>query len=839
MVSDLGVLQASLAQRFASGRRAGDRHVAFWHDLDGEYENNVDELATQLDNVKVIRVDGDEYAVKHRILVEEPDQPFIVYRKGLVSDGVGNWLLDLELAYGVFTADRAALVAQDLGLPAALLPVVAEHEKFFKSAERLNKVKAMLTVDDDRTKLQAKMSAVLLKTREHAFSELTRTLLIENAGGGTSGYQALVNFGLGGFYWEGAATIYGYESPNPSIDDFVIWVFQSACEEFASTKRTIALDYSAWRNDMRSRDAIASLARRVEADLQVGDSYDELDYRDLLGDDTFDAIDRKIIADLARGVSDQTLTVRDIVEAERARQKTFWYQLEPDYRALYMAIRSAAELLYAVDNLSVATASFDDGLMKYRDRWFKIDQLYRQFLFAARNTAHAAPLDLLVAKVEGFYTNRFVIPIATEWQKQVDAAPEWKAQSFRSQQQFYGAFIAPLVAQGKRVVVVVSDALRYEVADELASRIRQEDKYNASTEALLGVVPSYTQLGMASLLPHKKLEFAEVAGSSAVLVDGQPTSGTANRAKILDTAVGGTAVVANDIVSKSVHELRSWLQSYPVVYVYHDVIDGRSHKLGSESGTPKAVQDAIDDLVALVKRLGSADATRIFITSDHGFLFQESKVGDADFLSEPPHGDIKFRDRRFLLGEDFRETDAFVTYKPAQLNLAGTWQVHVPKSIYRLRLQGAADRFVHGGTTLQEVVVPLITVGRNARTDVRPVDIQIRPSSDKITTANLVVDLFQAAPISDKVQPRDVRAGLYYGDELLSDEVPLVFNSDADAPRERFQQARLRLRPESDAYNGKQVEFRLKEPIPNTNQWRVIQGGRALFTLRRSFGTDF
>lgn len=53
--------------------------------------------------------------VRPHLLHDEPEGTFLVYRSGPVSSGIGNCLLDLELAYGVFTADRTALVAQDLG----------------------------------------------------------------------------------------------------------------------------------------------------------------------------------------------------------------------------------------------------------------------------------------------------------------------------------------------------------------------------------------------------------------------------------------------------------------------------------------------------------------------------------------------------------------------------------------------------------------------------------------------------------------------------------------------------------------------------------------------------
>jgi hypothetical protein len=56
-----------------------------------------------------------EFAIKNRLLQLEPDDKFFVCRARRVGDGIDNRLLDLELAHGVFTADRTILVSQDLG----------------------------------------------------------------------------------------------------------------------------------------------------------------------------------------------------------------------------------------------------------------------------------------------------------------------------------------------------------------------------------------------------------------------------------------------------------------------------------------------------------------------------------------------------------------------------------------------------------------------------------------------------------------------------------------------------------------------------------------------------
>jgi hypothetical protein len=163
--------------------------------------------------------------------------------------------------------------------------------------------------------------------------------------------------------------------------------------------------------------------------------------------------------------------------------------------------------------------------------------------------------------------------------------------------------------------------------------------------------------------------------------------------------------------------------------------------------------------------------------------------------------------------------------------------VQIPKSIHRLRLPGAGSRFVHGGAALQEVVVPVLAINKKRKSDTRLVNVEVLPESDKITTGQLVVKLFQTEPVSEKVQARTVRAGLYIGDTLISNRPELVFDHESTDKRDRYQSAHMLLSQDANDYNNRAVEFRLEEKIPNTNQWRVY--AKAIYTLKRSFGSDF
>ena len=103
---------------------------------------------------------------------------------------------------------------------------------------------------------------------------------------------------------------------------------------------------------------------------------------------------------------------------------------------------------------------------------------------------------------------------------------------------------APLGAKSlKRLFVVISDALRYEAARDFADRLNSQagKGWQAEVDGLLGVLPTYTQLGMASLLPGVQLGIDIHTPEARALLDGQSASGTENRDKILKSYAKGRA----------------------------------------------------------------------------------------------------------------------------------------------------------------------------------------------------------------------------------------------------------------------------------------------------------
>ena len=147
-----------------------------------------------LPGIHTIRVANDEFAVKNRLLHDEPETKFLVYRSGQVPSGIGDWLLDLELAYGVFTADRTALVAQDLGLVGKGIDEVAIDTATGKTVVRVDpryfRPTEVETLLGDATKARTKLgwtprtdfAGLVKEMAAHDLERAKKFALVRNAG---------------------------------------------------------------------------------------------------------------------------------------------------------------------------------------------------------------------------------------------------------------------------------------------------------------------------------------------------------------------------------------------------------------------------------------------------------------------------------------------------------------------------------------------------------------------------------------------------------------------------------------------------------------------------------
>jgi uncharacterized protein (TIGR02687 family) len=303
---------------------------------------------------------------------------------------------------------------------------------------------------------------------------------------------------------------------------------------------------------------------------------------------------------------------------------------------------------------------------------------------------------------------------------------------------------------------------------------------------------------MASLLPHQTLEYRD-GTSGDVLVDGQSTANTAARNKIL-TAHSGMAVTADDVKGWSRDQGREILKDQQLVYVYHNVVDARGDSASTESETFDAVEDAIEELTELSRKiLMHFNTSTVLITADHGFLYQRSKLDAVDrtALVDKPDNLTKSK-KRYVIAQSLPDTNG--AWRGNTRDTAGTscdTQFWIPKGANRFHFVGGA-RFVHGGAMPQEIVVPVLTVHqlrgeKAARRDRRPVEVISAKTNLKMVNNIQRFDLMQTEAVSDFVTPVTLAVAIYEGEQKVSSEEVVTFDSTSESVSERVKSVRLSL----------------------------------------------
>lgn len=174
----------------------------------------------------------------------------------------------------------------------------------------------------------------------------------------------------------------------------------------------------------------------------------------------------------------------------------------------------------------------------------------------------------------------------------------------------------------KKVVVIVSDALRYEVAQELIGELAKS-KHMASLSPALAMLPTETKYCKPSLLPHRELKLYGKDEEQNMAVDDHILDTTQKRSEHLQTYRDGAECVPFETVAEYNQEKNREIFKHPLVYIVHDVIDKTGHD-GNAKQVVNSCRDAIKELATMIPKIHATyNVTEIYVTSDHGFLFND------------------------------------------------------------------------------------------------------------------------------------------------------------------------------------------------------------------------
>lgn len=806
--------------------------VVFWHDVESEFSSAVEGLL--LDGVELVRLDNIS-ALRVKLNIERtPNQRWLIYSAKPEPEPTNDWLLDVRMRSKSFRADSTSIMLEDLGLSTqGLRQHLKERAKFLRAKDRVERLKRLVLPGDNVPDLDRKMLAVLTRADQPDLFAILQRLYAAMVVDGVPDllaqpkvWQDIAANDLTPAFWELVQTQLGYVDANPSLCDLLLRILVTdfcrslqgdaprQLAHFILPDRSLAANASVfvgrWRSDIAQFGNYNALAQAVANEIELVNLLSGQPAEQLVECMTFEDVELRVVQDLKKRIVAGAGANMDVVRMLMARRRDgHWANpllasANERTRALaacYDALTAAADF-FTLKASHAAGFSFADAstaFARYRDELFRFDQLYRHFHTAADAVEPTgwAVLHELRETIEGVYSGWFIPQLSTAWSKVVEGPQgllnHWKLPEVTPQQVFYERKVLPLFEGGvKRVFVVISDAFRYEVAQELVQHTNSKSRFKASLEGMLGVLPSYTALGMAALLPHKTLAYKESTNLD-VLADGHSVATLEQRNEHLKS-FGGIAIKAEDLMGLGKEKGRELVRDQRLIYVYHDRIDMTGDKQASETKTFEAAAQTVQELSNVLGFIiNGLNGSAVLVTADHGFMYQESALDDSDksTLDDKPAGTLKAK-KRYLIGRDLGTTTKAWhgnTSVTAGTSAEGSLDFWVPKGASRFHFSGGA-RFVHGSAMPQEVVVPVITVrvsdAENAKTKL--VSVSLLGTVNKVVTNTQRFEFIQTDTVSERVLARSVVVSLrdsLNGDRPISDEQSITFDSTSQLLDER------------------------------------------------------
>ncbi|MEL7062259.1 MAG: BREX-1 system phosphatase PglZ type A, partial [Bacteroidota bacterium] len=473
--------------------------------------------------------------------------------------------------------------------------------------------------------------------------------------------------------------------------------------------------------------------------------------------------------------------------------------MQEDLEETSAFFRYAAEFFKAINQVQTLILNTPEAyIQQYQDEWQKIDRYYRKSIFHLRQINRSElpevlQLEPVYGQIDTLYQKHTEV-LNREWLTcMADIDFQYNRINQPKQYDFYQTEVKPF---DQKAAVIISDALRYEVATELLSELHSDPKNTASLNLALASLPSTTYMGMGQLLPYQNLTLD--TENLSIKVGEKSSAGLDNRQQILSDFHVDAKAVSFETVTNQGQDANRALFRHKLVYIYHDRIDAFGDKKGSEGETFKAVEESIKELGKLIKTLHATyNVARVLITADHGFLYFDREPEDKDLEKAPTEKGIKHHSRYFLSSKADKTDLGYCVPIRNVSRVENELYVGIPKSTNRYRRQGAGHRFFHGGGSLQELIIPIIESSRKRVEVTRKVKPIIgNPNKLTIASNTLKITVVQENKVSGMEKEREIELGLFKAQELVSNNKRLQLNSTDDSPSARIQKVILTLLPQ-------------------------------------------
>ena len=440
----------------------------------------------------------------------------------------------------------------------------------------------------------------------------------------------------------------------------------------------------------------------------------------------------------------------------------------------------------------------DDYVKFYTERFYLIDQYYRLSVEKYYQLRQAeipimGSINKAKSRIDLDYS-KICNLLNLEWIKCLKEKGEGlkSVKNVARQENFYQENVADFP---NKLAVIVSDALRYEVAKELMDEMGKE-KHSETLEVGLAMLPTETKFCKLALFPHEKMELDE----AEMLLDDEkcPVSIAQRTAFINKYKEGAICLDFNEVYGSTTNANRDYFKK-PLVYIFHNAIDESGH-LNDPAAVVDACRSSINKLRDFIQRLHATyNINNVILTADHGFLFEDKEFAEKD--KHPVKEDCIEKKTRYYLTRKDNPQDGIAKFRLTDVSgmTDSTVYVAVPDGTNRMAAPGGYQ-FAHGGASLQELLIPVMYSTLKRKDTKEKVGVSVLEANLKMTSSRLKFTVIQSEAISEDLQGRTIQCAVFVGSEQVTAWQDVTLNSsDEENVNNRLTSVELMLNTQTDA----------------------------------------
>lgn len=828
-----------LARLFDAMGEAGG--IVVWHDPDAEFAQTVSEL--ELPGVQIMcEEENDLFRLKFELNGDLSGRRILLYRPR-ARHLAGDWLADVEVRSEQFSADYTSIQLRELGAPDTpeMRSALRARKAFLSKKTNVKRLLKLREFYATPQELNLSIMAAALDSDEASREVVVwRYLELAEKESGAEALDRLEAVGISESFRAALAAWTGFTGDIADVHAVQKHVLltnlartPALADALKGLEACLSPEHAAFCHDVFSswlangdRETLLEVAESVEAEVRLDErlgSQGSALLADLALVDAFPCIDAVILRVLLDALAQETDAADDAQRIAGSRSGLAWHD---EFACYYRAVVAASQMRrFFRDNAEGLSAQPASRIWDaYTSEWHRFDRWYRELHMALSEAIMNSRYDLdenlraTCDAMERLYKNWFLPAVNGRWESATECnlAEQGYATGIPRQLDFYMDKVDGLAQGKKRAWVIVSDALRYEVAAELAERLERETKGTSELGAMQSVLPSITKCGMAALLPHGSFELvgdAAVGGTRSlkVLVDGMETPTCASRQEaIRHSHPQGIAVQYEAFIGEvGRNERHELVGDADVVYVYHNVIDTLGDKPGTERKVFQGCADAVEELVAavktIVKEFGASD---VLVTADHGFLYTDKPLRESDRAGiEEVDGEVVEYGRRYVVAAPGASSEFFA---PVRLLGARDLCGLFPRECVRIRKPGGGENYVHGGTSIQEMCVPVLHFHNRRRgsagfEEAVPAGIEAVLATNVVSNSLFSLSFLQSQPVGGKVLPAEYEVFVADASHApVSDVAKIVADKTSPSSQDRTMQARFCLRTDFSPDTGQE-----------------------------------